>query len=388
MFNITSITSAVETFFGLQKHHISHPKLDEILKEQPKNVVLIVIDALGEVVLKKHTPTGFFEKHKKDLLNTVVPATTVAANTTLKTGVLPHQHGWLGWSQYFKESDEVVNIFSNTNFDTNEVSKLSRPAGELQVPTLVERIKANGIPAYEVMPAWADNGCKTFDDWCNRLKMLCQKDEKKYIYAYWSELDSALHANGIGSKKVQETVDELEKKLTLLSEELKDTVMIITADHGHHDVEQLYLSNDYPHITKMMAQPNSLEPRCAAFHIKEEYKKEFPLVFKETFQDFHLMTGKAFIRLLGGSEHPFIKDAVGDYVALAKKNRSLTWKFDPEWPMKSEHAGFSKEEMIVPLIIINTLYRDFKENKSSFRAECVVKKEVNCLVNNQNEREI
>ena len=31
---------------------------------------------------------------------------------------------------------------------------------------------------------------------------------------------------------------------------------------------------------------------------------------------------------------------------------SLTWKYEKEWVMTSEHAGITRDEMMVPLIII------------------------------------
>ena len=350
--NITSITSSVEKYFGLEQNYEAHPILDDALSCKPKNVVMIVIDALGDCVLRHHSPCGFFNAHKKDLLQTVIPATTVAANTTLKTGLMPHQHGRIGWSQYFSETNEVVNIFSNTNFDTDQPSRLSVPSYTPTCKTIVERINEKGQKAYEVMPEWAPNGCKTFDEWCARIRMLCHEDGKKYIYAYWGELDSKLHFNGIGTQVVQQTLDVIEEKLASLSTLVPDTVFVVTADHGHKKTQPLYLSKDYPEIVNMMAQPNSLETRCAAFHIKDEYKDIFPHKFRQLFPDFHLLTGQDFIRLLGGCEHPHVKDAVGDYVALATGERSLTWKYEKEWVMTSEHAGITRDEMMVPLIII------------------------------------
>ena len=354
--NITSITSSIEKHFELHQNYTSHPILDCTLKSNPQNVVMIVIDALGENVLKHHAPYGFLNAHKKDLLQTVIPATTVAANTTLKTGLMPHQHGRIGWSQYFSETNEVVNIFSNTNFDTDQPSKLSVPSYIPTCKTIVEKIKEHGGMAYEVMPEWAENGCKTFDEWCARIRSLCHENGKKYIYAYWGELDSKLHFNGIGAAVVQQTIDMMEEKLARLSVLVPDTVFVITADHGHKKTQPLYLSRDYPEIVKMMAQPNSLETRCAAFHIKDEYKDVFPEKFKSLFPDFRLLTGQDFIRLLGGCDHPHVKDAVGDYVALARGSRSLTWKYEKEWVMTSEHAGLTYDELEVPLIIVKSSY--------------------------------
>ena len=44
----------------------------------------------------------------KKELTSVYPCTTVAAMTSYRSGISPNEHGWLGWTLYFKETNRIV----------------------------------------------------------------------------------------------------------------------------------------------------------------------------------------------------------------------------------------------------------------------------------------
>ena len=46
-------------------------------------------------------------------ITTVFPATTVAATTSMMTGLNPVESGMLGWDMYFKDTDETISLYLN-----------------------------------------------------------------------------------------------------------------------------------------------------------------------------------------------------------------------------------------------------------------------------------
>jgi len=62
--------------------------------------------------VQKFLPTRFLE--------TCRPSSTVPATTLIRTGLVPEQSGLFAWSQYYQETDEIVEVFSNTNIQTKK----------------------------------------------------------------------------------------------------------------------------------------------------------------------------------------------------------------------------------------------------------------------------
>ena len=139
-----------------------------------------------------------------------------------------------------------------------------------------------------------------------------------------------------------------------------DTILIISADHGHKDIEKSYTLLDYPEIQECLIIPASLESRVLAFWVKEEMKELFVERFNKVFKDeFWLMTKEDFLdkyHFLGyGNKHPKIDDFIGNYVALSVGGSMIrieTFLAEGKPIKKSTHCGLTKEEMEVPVIVM------------------------------------
>ena len=117
------------------------------------------------------------------------------------------------------------------------------------------------------------------DSWINEIKNHCNKNQRTFTYAYWEQPDGFLHAEGSDSQNVHNIIEELNKKIESLCADLTDTVVFITADHGHIDIQMDFFEENYPDFTKMLVRPVSIEPRGISFYVKDE----FIPVFKERF---------------------------------------------------------------------------------------------------------
>ena len=181
---------------------------------------------------------------------------------------------------------------------------------------------------------------------------------EKFIFAYSDNPDGILHKYGTTSEEAKEFIQEAEKKIQELYEKLdKDTILIISADHGHKDIEKAYTLLDYPEIQECLIMPASLESRVVTFWVKENMRKQFEERFNNVFEkDFWLMTKEEFLanNFLGfGKKHPKIDDFIGNYIALSIGSsiiRLETFLAEGKPVKKSTHCGLTKDEMEVPEI--------------------------------------
>ena len=115
--------------------------------------------------------------------------------------------------------------------------------------------------------------------------------------------------------------------------------------------------NDYPEITKCLVRMPSVEPRALSFFVKDEYKDEFPEIFRSTFKDkFALLTKEEVIsqRLFGtGKDNPRLRDSIGDYLAISIADESIFATHKEASLMPGGHAGLTKVELEIPLIAVS-----------------------------------
>lgn len=323
--------------------------MDEMQRACGKNRMVIVLDGMGTAIIRKMlSPDGFFTRHLTGCARAIVPATTVAATTAYRTGKMPYETGFIGWSQYFAEVDEVIEVFLNTNYYTGAVSKLAQHPNTLPIPRVVERMMNSGRRAFEIMPAFAPDGCATFEDWLARIADVCNRETDAYIYAYWTEPDSALHRNGTNDAGVRDMLRDMERRIEQTLAQIKNkTDILITADHGHHDLNHFFV-DDFPDVAACLMHPLSVEARCASLFVWPEKLAEFPEIFNRHFgAHFKLVPKAEFERDYLYATHPV--RFVGDFVALAVGDWGLCQNRDVQlW--KSNHAGITDDEMEIPLI--------------------------------------
>ena len=96
---LVNLANSVLKKFGAETTAATLPLADTVLAGNYKNVVVLLLDALGISILEKHLkPEGFFRSHLAGAFNSVYPPTTVAATTSVLSGAYPDEHGWLGWN--------------------------------------------------------------------------------------------------------------------------------------------------------------------------------------------------------------------------------------------------------------------------------------------------
>ena len=90
---------------------------DRLLAKNYRNIVLILIDGLGESIIERyHDVTANLRRDHVDTISSVFPPTTAAATTAVLTGEPPVVTGWLGWSTISKEDRSVI-LFAARLYD-------------------------------------------------------------------------------------------------------------------------------------------------------------------------------------------------------------------------------------------------------------------------------
>ena len=210
---------------------------------------------------------------------------------------------------------------------------------------------------YELFP-FGDNAYKSIGDMFTQIEDLCRKKGKKYIYAYTTEPDHSMHELGCDQEEIKRIINDLNKRIEKLNEKLENTIIIVVADHGHLNVQNLFIS-DYPDIEECLLRNTSLEPRAINFFIKPNKKEQFVSLFNKYFgQDFDLYPISEVIEshLFGdGIENSIFRDSLGDFLAIAKTNKTILYIGSEE--LKSQHAGYTDDEIYVPLILSKTKKR-------------------------------
>ena len=359
--NLVNLSNSILKYFGVKPFHNTLDIIDKELEEQQyKNVVLFVCDGLGYYNLKKLLKPDSFLKvmNKERKISSVFPPTTTAATTTLLSGLTPSEHYWFGWDMYFEDTNETISLFQNLIKDTKKKPKLKvLNRSYMNYKNIVDLINENtDNSAYFAYPFSKKNKCMNIDEVINRIKNLTLIDEKKFIYAYIENPDKLMHEYGILSNKVKEEVYNINEKIEKLSQELKDTLIIVTADHGLIPTKSLILSRDLPEMYEMLERTTSIEPRSVGIKLKKSVKKEkfINLYNQEFIYDFKLLTVEEAIKshLFGLKDSKYLRDTIGDYLLIATNNMALF--YDENAPkFKANHAGLTKKELEVPLIMID-----------------------------------
>ena len=200
-------------------------------QERYQNVVVILVDALGYNQFRRLMEEGRaslwkaqLEKGKLFPITSISPSTTASALTTLWTGSAPNQHGVIGYEMWHKELGLVMNNILHTPITyKGDVGGLSRagfePTRFMNQVTLVS-VFHHGVESHAFLPvSIANSGLSQMPLWQYLARLLCGKrplpehagsvqpsKRRRYLYAYWSDVDSLMHRYGTYNERVTEQV--------------------------------------------------------------------------------------------------------------------------------------------------------------------------------------
>lgn len=355
---IANLACSVLAHYGITPPNPTLPAADALLKAHPvKRVLVLLIDGMGISNMEMHlSPQGFFRSHLVAPYSSTFPPTTVAATTAMLSGLTPNQSGWLGWVGYFPQVDRNVVYYWNADNDTGEpIEECNVPWTYVPYRSLTDRIAETGTQAYArlpFLPPYQPGKLPSLDTFLGDVEALCARDESSYIYAYWDALDTLMHKNGVEGEEVGQLMRQIEKRVEEMASRLTDTLLLITADHGHISTRAAELLR-YPDVAECLVRMPSIELRTVNLFVKPGMGKQLEAAFERHFADtFMLLTKQQVLekQLFGtGENHPLLEGMLGDYIAIAVSDLDIV---NAPSDHKGNHAGITPEEMTIPLIAV------------------------------------
>lgn len=362
--SILSLSHSILKHYGVSSDYATLSDLDAVLKRGYKNVVVMVFDGMGVDLLEKTLSSrSFLRQHLVRSISSVFPPTTCAAMSTYRSALPPIVHGWLAWACYFKEYKKVIELYRNSDLYTQE--KLNVPPVADQLPyepiwDKINRVTGGGVQARSIYPASIPNGsAETLSEWFREIRATCGKEGRQYVFAYWNEPDHTMHNQGTYAPDVREIVRDINRRIRTLSAQLTDTLLIVSADHGHTPLEEVVYIDDIEDMVDCLSRPLSLDDRTVSIALKPGRRDRFLDLFNRYLsQDFILFSRQEVLdrHLFGyGKPHERALDFIGDYIISSISGKSICQHQPGEVipDLKSAHAGLTRAEMRVPLILVD-----------------------------------
>lgn len=374
--SIVNLMSSIKNAFG-GKSKYKPLKNFNFSNISEKNIILIIIDGLGYDYLTKYGKDSFLYKNLKGKMTSVFPATTASALTTFSTGLAPQQHALTGWFMYLKEIGVVSVIlpFTARAGDLRLWNGKIKYKDIYNEKSFFEGLKATSISIKHKdyidseYSRLTDKGAKklpfsNLNGFFRQInKALHINRNRKFVFAYWAKLDSLCHEKGTASQEVRKHFNELDKKIMLLakSSRNKNTAIIISADHGLIDTKEknkvIELKN-HPQFVETLTMPLSGDPRVVYCYVRPQKIKQFENYVKTEFKkccEMHKSDDLIKNNYFGlFKPNKKLKERVGDYILIMKENYIMKDLVlgEEQNIFIGNHGGVSKEEMFVPLIVI------------------------------------
>ncbi len=340
-----------------------------------RQAVLLVVDGLGCDFLARRAKRSRLGPLNRARLTSVFPSTTAAAITSFLTGTAPQQHGLTGWHMYFRELGSVLAVLPGTpRYGGVPLKQAGIDVGRLFAHgSVFDRLP---LPGYVVSPRriihsdfnLAHQGKSelrpydTRDDFFLTLaRILRHGPDRKFVYAYWPELDRISHEAGTLSAEADWHFASFEEGFHRFLDYAAGTgtLVVVTADHGFIDTDPSRTIDleDHPELADCLVLPLCGERRVAYCYVKPDRRECFESYVgselghcAELWRSAELME-RGYFGL--GVPHPGLLGRIGDYTLVMKENYVIK-----DWlPGERRHAqigvhgGVSEAEMWVPLMV-------------------------------------
>jgi Type I phosphodiesterase / nucleotide pyrophosphatase len=372
-----SLVNLVASIVSARGGKAFHPPLRNLRAEElseARNVVLLIIDGLGDNYLMRRGAGGELARRRRASLTSVFPSTTASAITTSYTGRTPLEHGLTGWFTYFGEAGCVAAALPFRS--RGDMQPLARrgvtPQQIYRSSTVFESVPARSIvvTCKEIIDS-EYNAChcrgaqrvayETLDELVARIEEAVKSgDDRKFVYAYWPVYDMVSHRYGSESAEAFEQFSRIDAAFGMLLERLNgtDSVVVATADHGFIDVAPEESFELPQSLAPLLRLPLCGERRVAYCHVHDA-----PLFMRKAKDwlgeraDVVESESLASDGWLGpGTRHPRLAERIGD-VALVMRGRYTVKDWTPGESRHlhiGNHGGTSDDEMLIPLILETT----------------------------------
>lgn len=368
--SILSTLCSLTGYFGVKLDYPPLAELEPLLATRPAHVMLLLLDGMGcfpmETALEEDS---YLRSHRVATVTSIFPPTTAAATTAYYCGKSALESGWLGWHLHMKEFATDVVAFWRKAYYTGKSVDGPYPAAEL-IPyqTVFDRLKGRchthtlyAFDSYSEHGADFRHRVSSFEDVARVLEAISRGDGPSFTIAYWNQPDAAMHRYGVRSKEATAQFRALDGQIARMRDRLRDTLLVITSDHGLIDTTEAVDVSKLPPLMEPLVIPPSIEPRASAFYVKRHRRAAFEAAFEQLCgEDFLLLSREEVLSsgLFGrGAQHPKFDDFIGDYLGVATGTRYFAFSLPGAPPgdrLIGQHAGLTQEEMLVCVLADRT----------------------------------
>jgi hypothetical protein len=349
-----------------------HACLKDMSFEKATNVVLFIIDGLGDRLLARHGRGGELARRRRRAITSVFPSTTASAITTSYTGRTPLEHGLTGWFTYFGEAGCVA---APLPFRSRGDNASLRARGLTPDRAFLQGSIFQEMPARSIVVTHRDivdsdynvrhcAGAERYayaslEEWLVQVEAAVKSSgERKFIYTYWPDYDALSHRYGCESVEALRALHDVDGAFGRLLARLAgtDSLVVATADHGFIDAEDCL--EPPAAISSQLRFPFCGERRVVYCHVHAA--DEFMKRARDWLQERGDVRRSGELVAEGwfgpGAAHPRLAERIGD-VALIMRGRHTVKDWTPGEPSHlhiGNHGGTSEDEMLIPLIVETT----------------------------------
>ena len=367
--SLVNLVASIAAARGGRARHA--PLADFAIDERVRNIVLLIIDGLGDNYLARRGAGSELARRRRRSLTSVFPSTTASAITTSYTGCTPLEHGLTGWFTYFGAAGCVsaalpfrsrgdMALLTTRGVEAEQIYDAPALFPSLAVRSIVVTYRDIVDSHYNrVHCRGAERlAYRNADEFIAQTEQAVKSsDERKFIYAYWPHYDAISHRHGCESREAAGEFALIDAAFARLLARLAgtETLVIATADHGFIDVapeESLELPAA---LAPLLRFPLCGERRIAYCHVHS------PDEFAKRAADWlgsraEVMPSERLVEdgwLGPGERHARLGERIGD-VALMMQGRYTVKDWvagEPRWLHIGNHGGTHADEMSIPLIV-------------------------------------
>ena len=371
---VNLIASLAAAFGGAARH----PELSLLRAKEAaaaRNVVLAIVDGLGDNYLRAHGADGALARRRRGAISAVFPSTTASAITTSFTGATPLEHGLTGWFTYFGAAGCVAAPMPFRSRGDNlplAVRGIS-PSQVFSEPSMFNSLAVRTIVVTH--RSIVDSDYNRY--YCGRAERRAYSDlqgfveqteaavksgpERKFIYTYWPEFDTLAHRHGVASPEARAQFERVDAAFGELFERLSgtDTLVVATADHGFLDStgSECLALEAAPGLAGMLKFPLCGERRAAFCHVHDGRVAEFIARARDWLGERAEVRPSRDLAEEGwfgsGIAHARFAERIGDVAFMMKGCYTLKdWTpGEPRHLHIGNHGGTSDDEMRIPLVV-------------------------------------
>jgi len=249
---LVNLSSDVFSHFGLRTES------DGIgLNYRNKKLCFILLDGLGWNIYKK---TGIEFKNEMKCTS-VFPSTTSNALTSFFLNKFPGQHGIIGYQLYIKQVGAIVNILGYTSsaaYIRDSMERAYPMKSIFNYESKITSLNSAGYSTVNIIPAFINKtsfsnilyGNNSADTYANLFHSFYILEENlkrgtDFISYYVPDVDQIAHKLGPNNEYTIENARYILQQLSIIMKKYPEYDFVITADHGHIEVENtINLGND------------------------------------------------------------------------------------------------------------------------------------------------